>query len=87
MHAPTHIPAFAGDVACLLKVPMWGKTSRLPPFIITAVQNMKNITETETHSLSEEPTICCLIIIKQSSARQTDSSDIEPLSGCFLNTL
>lgn len=63
------LPPFAGDDAHLLTVSLQRDSSGLPPLIIRGIDNMENISVFKAKSLTWQPTVLALVIVKHGSER------------------
>lgn len=81
-HRPGHLPSFAGDDSHLLQLPLWRHMPGLPPLIVGGIYNMENVPKLKVQTLTGQPRVLGLIIVKQSSAEQ----DMKEISVCLLVT-
>lgn len=59
-------PPLAGDDAHLFTVPFWRHSPGLPPLIIRCIDDMEDVSISETETLTGQTTILRPLIVKQS---------------------
>lgn len=63
-------PPFAGDKADVISLAVRVDPPRLPPLLVTGVDDMQHIPKAEAQSLAQEATVLGLVIVKQGPGGQ-----------------
>lgn len=58
-------PPFAGDEADVIGLAVGVDPPRLPPLLVTGIDHMQHVPETEAQGLAQEAAVLGLVIVKQ----------------------
>lgn len=73
------LPPFAGDDPHLFTVPLQRDSPGLPPLVIRGVDNVENISIFKTKSLTWQPTVLALVIVKHGSVEMARENVVRNL--------
>jgi len=85
-----HSPPLAGYNSHLLTVSLQSDPSRLPPFVVRGIDDVKDVSILKTESLAWEATVFALVIVKHGSMKRSKNmktGDYISLGNIYLRTI